>query len=88
MDAFTSRRLVDQFAIRELSNGRYVTASESLGSWWAYSITPSVQFRSDWFSLDGIEIAYSRRFYSKAVDSNPNAPLDRNVFTVGAYSSF
>ena len=80
--------LVDQFAIRELSNGRYVTGSESLGSWWAYSITPSVQFRSDWFSLDGIEIAYSRRFYSKAVDSNPNAPLDRNVFTVGAYSSF
>jgi len=80
--------LADQFAIREISNGKYVTSAEPLGSFWVYSITPSVQFRSDWFSMDGIEIAYSRRFYGKSVDSNPNAPLDRNVVTIGAYSSF
>lgn len=81
--------LVDQFSLRRTdANNNYVTSPESLGPFWVYSISPSVQFRSDWFSLDGIEIAYSRRFYSKAVDNDPNAPLDRNVFTIGAYSSF
>ena len=80
--------VTDVYGLRSTQNYQWVTSSESLGPWWVYSISPSVHFRSDWFSLDGIEIAYSRRFYSKAVDSNPSAPLDRNVVTVGAYSSF
>ena len=85
-----SRKLIvtDVFGLRTIQNDQYVLGSESLGPWRVYSLTPSVHFRSDWFSLDGIEIAYSRRFYSKAVDSNPNQPLDRNVVTIGAYSSF
>jgi hypothetical protein len=80
--------VMDVFGLRSIQDSRYVTSSESLGPFWVYSVTPSVQFRSDWSALDGIEIAYSRRFYSKAVDSNPNQPLDRNVVTIGAFSSF
>lgn len=80
--------VMDVFGLRTIQDNQYVTGATPLGPWWVYSITPSVHFRSDWFSLDGIEIAYSRRFYSKAVDNNPNQPLDRNVVTIGAYSSF
>ena len=79
---------MDVFGLRTMQDNQYVTGSAPLGRWWVYSVTPSIHFRSDWFSLDGIEIAYSRRFYSSAVDNNPNQPLDRNVFTIGAFSSF
>jgi hypothetical protein len=79
---------MDVFGLRSVQNGQWVIAPAPLGPWRVFSISPSVHFRSDWFSLDGIEIAYSRRFYSSAVDNNPNQRLDRNVFTLGAYSSF
>jgi hypothetical protein len=71
------------------ANGNYVLApAEGLGPWRVYSITPGFLFHSDWGTLDGIMVAYTRRFYSHGVDFNPAAPLDRDVFSLGVWSSF
>ena len=51
-------------------------------------LTTALVFRKDWQSLDRIELAYSRMFYSDQVDSNPAAPLDRHIVTLGAVMSF
>lgn len=53
-----------------------------------YSVSPGIAFRSDWQSQDRIELAYTRRFYNAAVDSNPVRPLDRNVISISAYIGF
>jgi hypothetical protein len=53
-----------------------------------YSISPGIAFRSDWQSQDRIELAYTRRFYNSAVDSNPVRPLDQNVVSISAYIGF
>ena len=50
--------------------------------------TPGLAFRSNWQSTDRIELIYTRRFYSNAVDNNPARPLDRNVLALGAYINF
>jgi hypothetical protein len=52
------------------------------------SISPGIAFRSDWQTLDHIELVYSRLFYSGAVDNNPAAPLDRSVLTLAAGMDF
>lgn len=56
--------------------------------WVAYNVTPGIAFHSDWQSQDRIELAYSRYFYSDAVDNNSARPLDRNVVTLGARLTF
>jgi hypothetical protein len=45
-------------------------------------------FKKDWQSLDRIELAYSRMYYSDQVDNNPAAPMDRDIVTLGAVMSF
>jgi hypothetical protein len=51
-------------------------------------LTTALVFRRDWQSLDRIELAYSRMFYSDQVDNNPAAPMDRDIVTLGAVVSF
>jgi hypothetical protein len=58
------------------------------GRWVTVSLTPALEFRSDWQSQDRLVLAYSRLFYSSDVDNNPAQPLDRDVVTIGAYMSF
>jgi hypothetical protein len=58
------------------------------GRYEVYSISPGLMFRSNWQSSDRIELIYSRRFYSSAVDNNPAQPLDRDVIALGAYLDF
>lgn len=58
------------------------------GRYKVYSISPGVAFRTDWQSTDRIELIYTRRFYSSAVDDNPARPLDRHVLALGAYITF
>ena len=58
------------------------------GRYRVYSVSPGLAFRSNWQSTDRIELIYTRRFYSNAVDNNPARPLDRNVLALGAYINF
>lgn len=53
-----------------------------------YSINPGIAFRSNWTSLDRIEIIYSRRFYSGAADFNSAKPLDHHSVVIGGYVTF
>jgi hypothetical protein len=64
------------------------TRTLAVGQWRVVSISPGIAFRSDWQSLDHIELIYSRLFYSGAVDNNPAAPLDRSVLTLAAGMDF
>ncbi len=61
---------------------------QRIGDYSVYSITPGFIFRTDWASTDSIQLAYSRRFYSKVADPNPAEPLDHHVFSLGATASF
>jgi hypothetical protein len=56
--------------------------------WAVYSVNPGIRFHSDWSSTDSIQLIYSRRFYSSAVDNNPAMPLDTDAVTLGAYVQF
>jgi len=58
------------------------------GRYRVYSISPGLAFRTNWQSTDRIELIYTRRFYSHAVDDNPARPLDRHVLALGAYINF
>ena len=58
------------------------------GRYRVYSISPGLAFRSSWQSTDRIELIYTRRFYSQAVDDNPARPLDHHVLALGAYINF
>lgn len=53
-----------------------------------YSLNPGIAFRSDWTSLDRIQLIYSRRFYSTAADPNSAQPLDHHMFALGGYVTF
>jgi hypothetical protein len=65
-----------------------ITPAEPLGPYRVFSITPGFAFHSNWGSLDAIMVAYTRRFYSHGVDFNPAQPLDRDVISLGVWSSF
>ena len=56
--------------------------------WRVYSLNPGIVFRSDWTSLDRIQLIYSRRFYSTAADPNSAQPLDHHMFALGGYVTF
>ncbi len=58
------------------------------GRFRVYSVSPGVAFRTNWQSVDRIELIYSRRFYSASVDDNPARPLDKDVIALGAYINF
>jgi hypothetical protein len=58
------------------------------GQYRVLTVSPGITFRSDWQSLDHIDLVYSRLFYSGAVDNNPAAPLDRSVLTLAAGTDF
>lgn len=58
------------------------------GRYRVYSVSPGLSFRTNWQSTDRIELIYTRRFYSNAVDDNPARPLDRDVLALGAYINF
>jgi hypothetical protein len=56
--------------------------------WQTYSLNPGISFRTNWNSLDRIQLFYSRRFYSSAVDSNSAQPLDHHMIALGGYVTF
>jgi hypothetical protein len=56
--------------------------------WRTYSLNPGITFHTDWNSLDRIQLFYSRRFYSSAVDSNSAQPLDHHMIALGGYVTF
>jgi hypothetical protein len=62
--------------------------SSNLGQWEVFSLNPGLAFHSDWTSTDRIQLIYSRRFYSAAVDNNSAQPLDRDVVVLGGYITF
>jgi hypothetical protein len=62
--------------------------SSDIGQWEVFSLNPGFAFHSDWTSTDRIQLIYSRRFYSAAVDNNSAQPLDRDVLVLGGYITF
>ncbi len=58
------------------------------GPWSVYSLNPGIAYRSDWTSLDRIQLIYSRRFYSAAADNNEAQPLDHHMIVLGGYVTF
>jgi hypothetical protein len=79
-------RMLSWFSTTLRSYGESRTLA--VGRWQTFSISPGIAFRSDWQTLDHIELIYSRLFYSGAVDNNPAAPLDRSVLTLAAGMDF
>ncbi|HTA93151.1 MAG TPA: hypothetical protein VK745_26415 [Polyangiaceae bacterium] len=79
-------RMRSWFSVTLRSYGESRTLDQ--GQWRVMSVSPGIAFRSDWQSLDHIELIYSRLFYSGAVDNNPAAPLDRSVLTLAAGMDF
>lgn len=65
-----------------------VTGTPQKGRWSAFNATVGLALHSDWQSPDRFELAYSRYFYSDFADNNPEQPLDREVFTLGASLAF
>jgi hypothetical protein len=56
--------------------------------WRVYSLNPGISYRSNWNSLDRIQLIYSRRFYNAAVDNNGAQPLDHHMIVLGGYVTF
>jgi hypothetical protein len=68
--------------------GSMLVRGDSLKRFDAHTVMPGLIIRSDWASTDSIQFAYQHRFYNNVSDPNPAAPLDRDIFTVGATASF
>ncbi len=60
----------------------------NLGRYSVYSLSPGIAFHSDWWSMDRIELYYSRRFFSAAADPNSAQPLDHHMIALGGYVTF
>jgi len=82
----TEYRMSKYFSLNFKSYGE--SRDSYAGRWAAYSVNPGIAFHSDWWSMDRIEIYYSRRFYSSAADPNSAQPLDHNVIALGGYTTF
>jgi hypothetical protein len=65
-----------------------VTGHAKRGQWTTYNATLGLILHSSWQSQDRLLLAYSRYFYSHFTDSNPMAPLDRDVLTLGGSVAF
>jgi len=60
----------------------------NLGTYGVYSLNPGIALRTDWNSMDRIQLIYGRRFYSAAADPNTAQPLDRHMIALGGYVTF
>lgn len=60
----------------------------NLGRWEVFSLNPGIRFHSDWLSTDSLQLIFGRRFYSQAVDNNPEIPLDHYYLVLGGYFTF
>jgi hypothetical protein len=56
--------------------------------WNIFSLNPGIAYHTTWLGVDRIELYYSRRFYSDAVDSNSAKPLDHHMIALGGYVTF
>jgi len=65
-----------------------VTGTQQPGRWLAYNASLGLALHSDWQSRDRMELLYTHYFYSDLTDNNPEQPLDREVFTLGASLAF
>jgi hypothetical protein len=70
------------------ASGTMIALDHRAERWSVYSLNPGIAYHSNWLSTDRIELLYSRRFYSGAVDTNPAQPLDRDVLVLGGYITF
>jgi hypothetical protein len=59
-----------------------------VGRWVAASVSPGVEFRTDWQSPERIFLTYSRNFFNDRSDPNAARPLDLNTFSFGATLGF
>jgi hypothetical protein len=60
----------------------------NVGPWSVYSLNPGIAYHTDWLTTDRIQLIYSRRYYSAAVDNNSAQPLDRDMIAFGGYVTF
>jgi hypothetical protein len=58
------------------------------GQYTAYSGSLGFALHTDWQSRDRVELFYTRYFYSDFTDNNPQQPLDKEAFTLGASLAF
>ena len=58
------------------------------GQYTAYSGSLGFAMHTDWQSRDRVELFYTRYFYSDFTDNNPQQPLDKEAFTLGASLAF
>lgn len=65
-----------------------VAGNQQAGQYLTYNASLGLALHSDWQSQDRIELIYTRYFYSDFTDNNPQQPLDREVFTLGASMAF
>ena len=82
----TEYRMTSMFSTTFQAYGE--SRASALGRWDVYSLNPGIAYHSNWLSLDRIQIIYSRRFYSGAVDNNSAQPLDRDMIAFGGYVTF
>jgi hypothetical protein len=82
----TEYRMTKYFSVTLQTYGE--SRDSNLGTYGVYSINPGIALRSDWTSLDRIQLIYGRRFYSAAADPNSAQPFDRHMIALGGYVTF
>jgi len=82
----TEYRMTSLFSLVFKSYGE--SRDSNVGRYSVYSLNPGIAFHSDWWSMDRIELYYSRRFYSTAADPNSAQPLDHHMVALGGYVTF
>jgi hypothetical protein len=65
-----------------------IEANPVRGRFSSYSASLGFALHTDWQSRDRVELFYSRYFYSDFTDNNPQLPLDKEAFTLGASLAF
>lgn len=82
----TEYRMTANFSMTFQSYGE--SRDSKLGEWSVYSVNPGIKLRTDWNSMDAIQLIYSRRWYSHAADPNSALPFDRHMIALGGYITF
>ena len=73
---------------RVFGESRDSTLNGAKGRFTTYSASLGFALHTDWQSRDRVELFYSRYFYSDLADHNPQLPLDKEAFTLGASLAF
>jgi len=82
----TEYRLASKLSVTFQAYGE--RRDSNVGPWSVYSLNPGIAYHTDWLTTDRIQVIYSRRYYSAAVDNNSAQPLDRDMIAFGGYVTF